>query len=65
MVTRYASCAFGSVYVTSLHILAETGQTLSFLSQNSECVSLPILYKSPNFSGLNHILFRSSLNHAF
>ena len=37
-VTRYASCAFGSVYVTSLHKLAETGQTLSFLSQNPECV---------------------------
>ena len=38
MVTRYASCAFGSVYVTSLHKLAETGQTLSFLSQNPEGV---------------------------
>ena len=37
MVTRYAFYAFGSVYVTSLHKLAETGQTLSFLSQNPEC----------------------------
>ncbi|KAJ0457970.1 hypothetical protein HanIR_Chr15g0779831 [Helianthus annuus] len=38
MVTRYASYAFGSVYVTSLHKLAKTGQTLLFLSQNPECV---------------------------
>ena len=36
-VTRYAIYAFGSAYVTSLHKLAETGQTLSFLSQNPEC----------------------------
>ena len=36
-VTRNALLAFDSVYVTSLHILAETGQTKSFLSQNSEC----------------------------
>ncbi|KAJ0482119.1 hypothetical protein HanIR_Chr13g0650311 [Helianthus annuus] len=38
MVTRYAPFAFGSAYVTSLHILAETGQTISFFSQNPECV---------------------------
>ena len=38
VVTRYALFAFGSAYVTSLHKLAETGQTLSFLSQNPECV---------------------------
>ena len=38
MNTRYAYYAFGSVYVTSLHKLAETGQTLSVLSQNPECV---------------------------
>ena len=37
MVNRYALSAFGSAYVTSLHILAETGQTISFLSQNPEC----------------------------
>ena len=29
--------AFGSAYVTSLHILAETGQAISFGSQNPEC----------------------------
>ena len=38
LVTRYAFFAFGTVYVTSLHKLTETGQTLSFLSQNPECV---------------------------
>ena len=38
MVTRNALLAFGSVYVTSLHKLTETGQTLSFLSQNPECI---------------------------
>ena len=38
MVTRYALYAFESAYVTSLHILAETGQTISLLSQNPECV---------------------------
>lgn len=38
-VTRYAFFfASGSVYATSLHKLTETGQTLSFLSQNPECV---------------------------
>ena len=37
-VTHYAIYAFGAVYVTSLHKLAEMGQTLSFLSQNPECV---------------------------
>ena len=37
MVTRYALYAFGSAYVTSLAILAETGQTISFRSQNPEC----------------------------
>ncbi|KAJ0888355.1 hypothetical protein HanRHA438_Chr09g0401151 [Helianthus annuus] len=30
--------AFGKVYVTSLHKLPETGQTLSFLLQNLECI---------------------------
>ncbi|KAJ0853840.1 hypothetical protein HanRHA438_Chr14g0655861 [Helianthus annuus] len=30
MVTRYALYAFRSAYVTSLAILAETGQTISF-----------------------------------
>ncbi|KAM0048936.1 hypothetical protein Hdeb2414_s0008g00280111 [Helianthus debilis subsp. tardiflorus] len=38
LVTRYAFYAFGSVYVTSLRMFAETGLTLSFLSQNLECV---------------------------
>ncbi|KAJ0938891.1 hypothetical protein HanRHA438_Chr02g0054821 [Helianthus annuus] len=37
MVTRYALYAFGSAYVASLAILAETGQIISFRSQNSEC----------------------------
>ncbi|KAJ0520875.1 hypothetical protein HanIR_Chr10g0464271 [Helianthus annuus] len=37
MVARYALYAFGSAYVTSLAILAETGQTISFWSQNPEC----------------------------
>ncbi|MFS7913136.1 hypothetical protein Hanom_Chr02g00138291 [Helianthus anomalus] len=54
--TRNALLAFGSVYVTSLHKLTETGQTLSFLSQNPECISIPILYKYSNLSGLNHVL---------
>ncbi|MFS7913742.1 hypothetical protein Hanom_Chr02g00145251 [Helianthus anomalus] len=36
MVTRYALCAFGSAYVANLAILAETGQTISFWSQNPE-----------------------------
>ena len=35
--TRYAFYAFGSVYVTSLHKLTDTGQTLSVSSQNPEC----------------------------
>ncbi|MFS8008056.1 hypothetical protein Hanom_Chr14g01268201 [Helianthus anomalus] len=37
MVAGYALYAFGSAYVTSLLILAETGQTISFQSQNPEC----------------------------
>ncbi|KAJ0935195.1 hypothetical protein HanRHA438_Chr03g0116211 [Helianthus annuus] len=65
MVTRYALSAFGSVYVTSMHKLTKTGQTISLLSQILNVFNLPILYKSPNLSGLNHILFRSLLNHAF
>ena len=38
LATRNALLALGSAYVTSLHILAETGQTISLLSQNPECV---------------------------
>ena len=38
LVTRYALFVFGAVYITSLYKLAETGQTLSFLSQNPECI---------------------------
>ncbi|KAJ0491597.1 hypothetical protein HanIR_Chr12g0565531 [Helianthus annuus] len=36
--TRIAVFAFGSVYVTSLRKLTETGQTISFLFQNPECI---------------------------
>ncbi|KAJ0814450.1 hypothetical protein HanPSC8_Chr17g0785851 [Helianthus annuus] len=36
-VTRYAYCVHGSVYVTSLHKLADTGQTISFRPRNPEC----------------------------
>ena len=64
MVTRNALLAFGSVYVTSLHKLTETGQTLSFLSQIQNVFSIPKLYKYSNLSGLNHILSGLSLNRA-
>ena len=37
MNSLHAYYAYGSGYVTSLHKLAETGQTLTVLSQNPEC----------------------------
>ena len=51
MVTRYALFAFGSAYVTSLHILAETGQTISFCLKTQNVIMLPILNKHASFSG--------------
>ena len=36
--TRYRNYAFGLAYVTILHEISETGQTLSFLSLLRECI---------------------------
>ena len=37
MVNRFAYCAHGSAYETSLHKLADTGQIILFEPQNPEC----------------------------
>ncbi|KAM0062096.1 hypothetical protein Hdeb2414_s0004g00144041 [Helianthus debilis subsp. tardiflorus] len=63
-VTRYAYTR-SVLYVTTLHKLAETGQTYHFYFKIQNMFSLPILYKSSYLLGLNHILIRSSLNLTF
>uniref|UniRef100_A0A251U3V3 Uncharacterized protein n=1 Tax=Helianthus annuus TaxID=4232 RepID=A0A251U3V3_HELAN len=63
-VTRYAICEHGSVYVTSLHKLAETGQTLSFLLQTPECGYITHIKQSSNLLGPNHIPFPVFAFHA-
>ncbi|MFS7939994.1 hypothetical protein Hanom_Chr05g00458431 [Helianthus anomalus] len=64
MVTRNALLAFGSVYVTSLHKLTETGQTLSFLSQNPECIWYTHIIQVFKLVGSKSHSIRSSLNRA-